>query len=899
MDGTQFAYRAFFAFIKKPLRNSSGMNTSAPYGMLLSILRILDKENPDAFAIAFDIGKAKERTALYPEYKSTREKMPDELRESLPYINKLVEAMNIPTIVKDGVEADDLMGTIAKRAENDDWDVVLVTGDKDLLQLVDEHISILAPSKGALPTEWFTIENAHERFDIPPKKIIDFLALMGDSSDNVPGVKGIGKKTAAALLAKYENLDDIYAHLDEIGGSAAKKLMTDKEMAYLSKKLVTLDTDIDFEFDWENIPVSEPDYPNLISLLEEMEFTTLLDRFHVAKGNNEPLENSESNLDYALVSTWEDFKELARKLETATRFAIDTETSSKDPMTAELVGISFSIEEGAAYYIPIAHKRPGDMFADNNLNLPKSDVLKRLKPILETGEIGKIGQNLKYDYIILKNEGIELCGIEGDTMLADYLLAPGAYEHNLDVLSLKHLGHRMQSYKELVTEGKVELPIAEIEPNRVARYSGEDAEISLRLTDKLEPKLKKLELYNLYRSLEVPLVHVLAEMQFAGVRIDKDFLRNLSVQLKTELGLIETQIYELAGEKININSPKQLSVILFDKLGLPVQKRTKTGHSTDAEVLAVLSQMHPLPAKIVKFRELAKLIGTYIDALPTMVNPITDRIHPTFRQAVTSTGRLSCSDPNLQNIPVRGETGREIRKAFIPADGNLLVSADYSQIELRMMAHISGDENLKRAFIEGRDIHADTAARIFRIDRDSVTPEQRRMAKVINFGVIYGMTAWGVSGRLDMDFAEAREFVDAYFERYPGVAQYMEEAPKLAEKRGYVETILGRRRYLEDVKASSTSNAFVKRAAINTPIQGSAADLIKRAMLLIFEHLQKSELQAKMILTVHDELVFDTPKSEVEELSAMVRGTMENAIELSIPLIVDIGGGADWLDAHE
>ncbi len=899
MDGTQFAYRAFFAFINRPLRNSRGINTSAPYGMMLSILKIIDDLAPDAFAVAFDVGKPKERLELYPAYKSTREKMPDELRESLPYINKLVEAMNIPTIVKDGVEADDLMGTIARRAEKKDWDVVLVTGDKDFLQLIDDRISVFSPSRGALPTEWFTFEDADRKFNVGPDKIVDLLALMGDSSDNVPGVRGIGEKTAAKLLSEYDNLDEIYEHLDEIGGSTAKKLAENKELAYLSRKLVTIDTDIDFQFDWENAPISEPDYEKLIPILEELEFTSLLDRFHKEWGEDKYESKGETSVDYILVDDGEKLQELLRKLDEADRFGLDTETTSQNPMEAELVGISICIEEGTAYYIPLCHKREGDLLIDEELNLPFDETLEKLRPVLENGEIGKVGQNLKYDYVVLKRSGIELCGIDGDTMLADYLLSPGAYEHGLDVLSLKHLGHRMQSYSELVSEGNKELSIAEIEPTRVARYAGEDAEVSLRLAHSLEKELEKCGLFELYNTLEVPLVRVLAEMQITGVRLDTAFLKELSSHLKSELENLKGNIYREAGEEFNIASPKQLSEILFDKLGLPVQKKTKTGYSTDAEVLETLSVMHPLPMMIIKYRELSKLIGTYLDALPSLVNISTGRIHPTFQQAVTSTGRLSCKGPNLQNIPVRGETGREIRKAFIPADGNVLMSADYSQIELRMMAHISGDENLTRAFKEGRDIHADTASRIFDVDIDSVTPDQRRMAKVINFGVIYGMTPWGVSARLGVEIAEARKFVDAYFERYPGIAGYMEEAPQTAEEKGYVETIMGRRRYFGDIKKSRGMKTFLKRAAINTPIQGSAADLIKIAMLRIFDKISHEGLSSKMILTVHDELVFDTPEKEIAELSLLVKEIMVSAMELSVPLVVDIGTGKDWLSAHE
>ncbi len=897
MDGTQFAYRAYFAFIKSPLKNASGLNTSAPFGMITSILKILDSEKPDAFAVAFDKGKAKERTALYPEYKSTREKMPDELRESLPYIRKLVEAMNIPIIEREGVEADDLMATVAERAKERGWEVVLVTGDKDLMQLIDAHVSVLAPSKGALPTEWFTVENASERFGVPPNRIIDYLAIMGDSSDNIPGVRGIGKVGAKKLIDKYSNLDDIYSNLDEIGGSTAKKLEDSRENAYLSHKLATIDRDIDFEFDWENAPVGDPDYTSLISILRELEFTSLLDKLLSRKDAPDTQQSSQPG-DYRLIDTMKKLDELVDLLSKSERIAIDTETTSKRPMSAELVGIGFAVEEGKADYIPLGHKHPGEMFPDEGLNLPQKSVLEKLRPILEAETPSKIGQNIKYDYIVLRNAGIEMRGIAGDPMIADYLLTPDAYEHGLDVLSIKHLGHKTMSYKEITTTENGRCDISEVAPERVTIYAAEDADIALRLANVLEPRLAEISLDKLYDEIEVPLIHVLADMEMTGIRLDVPFLRALSVDLTEKLKNIETRIYDLAGEKFNIASPMQLSKILFEKLNLPTQKKTKTGYSTDSSVLQTLSKIHDLPVEILKYRELAKLIGTYIDALPKLVNTQTGRIHPTFQQAVASTGRLSCRDPNLQNIPVRGDIGREIRKAFIPADGNVIISADYSQIELRVMAHLSGDKNLKRAFEAGKDVHSWTASLIFDVSQDEVNSSQRRMAKIINFGVIYGMTAWGVSERLDMDYKEAKGFIDAYFERFPGVKKYMDSASEKAEELGFVETILGRRRYFSELKGGGQSKKFARRAAINTPIQGSAADLIKLAMLKIFECLNEGDFRTKMISTVHDELIFDVPKDEVETATALIKETMENVFELDVPLIVDIGVGSDWLVAH-
>jgi len=895
MDGTHFAYRAYYAFIKSPLRNSKGMNTSAPYGMMQSILKIIDQEKPDAFAIAFDKGKAKERLELYPEYKSTREKMPDEMRDSLPYIRQLVEAMRIPIIEKDGVEADDLMGTVAKRAVNKDWDVVLITGDKDFFQLIEEHISMLAPNRGALPTQWYTIDNATEKYGVKPEHITDFLALMGDSSDNVPGVSGIGKVTARNLIEQYGGMRNIYKHLDDIGGSKAKKLEQDREMAELSYKLVTLDTDVDFQFDWENAPLCEPDYEKLVPILEELEFTNLMDRFY------KKTEGKTRKSEYILIDTEVKFEELLEKLRSAELISLDTETTSQRPMMASLVGISFSVEANTAYYIPVGHRRPGEMIIDESLNIDKKTVLEKLKPILESEKYPKVGQNLKYDYIVLFNEGIELKGIVGDSMIADYLLNPGVYEHGLDVLSMKHLGHRMMTYKEITSkENSGQLCISEVEPSRVALYSGEDSDIALQLIEKFHPELEEYDLKGLYQDLEIPLLPVLARMEIDGVGLDTDLLKNLYVDLNEKLEDIQQKTFDLAGEEFNLNSPIQLREILFDKLDLPVQKKTKTGPSTDHEVLTKLASMHELPGLIIDYRELAKLINTYIDSLPQLVNPNTKRIHPTFQQAVTSTGRLSCRDPNLQNIPVRGKTGREIRKAFIPKNGNVMISADYSQIELRVMAHISGDKSLIEAFREGKDIHSATASRIFNITPESVTTDQRRIAKMINFGVIYGMTPYGVSERLKIDFSEARKIVDAYFKRYPQVAEYMDKAPQAVEEKGYVETIMGRKRYFEELKGNkSVSKRFIQRAAINTPIQGSAADLIKIVMIRIDGKIHEMNLKSKMILTIHDELVFDTPENEITDLKSIVKEIMENAMQLDVPLVVDIGVGENWFSAHE
>ncbi|MCK5833703.1 DNA polymerase I [bacterium] len=899
MDGTQFAYRAYFAFLKNPLKNATGMNTSAPFGMITSILKILDSEKPDAFAVAFDKGKAEERTRLYPEYKSTRQKMPTEMRESLPYINKIVEAMNIPIIELKGIEADDLMATIAERAKNKGWEVVLVTGDKDLMQLIDAKVSVLAPSRGALPTEWWKLDNATERFGVSPERIVDYLSIVGDTSDNIPGVKGLGKVGATKLINEYGSLEEIYEHLEEIKASTAKKLDDSRDNAFLSHKLATIDRDVDFDFDWENAPVSEPNYEKLVKILQELEFTSLIDRFYKeAGGKIAPKADSETGK-YLLIDTQSALDDLIRKLEKAKIISIDTETTDQRPMQAKLVGLSFCVEMGSAYYIPVAHKRAGDMFSADELNLSIDEVIKKLRLVLESKDKSKVGQNIKYDYIVLRNAGIEIKGIVGDAMLADYLLAPGAYEHGLDALSMRHLGHRMMTYKELTSDNCSACSLAEVSPERVANYSGEDADIALRLINFLEPKLEESELKHLYDDIEIPLITVLADMEMAGIRLDAEFLKKLSVKLKDKLTKIEDDIYSIADEEFNIASPKQLGKILFDKLGLPPQKKTKTGFSTDSSVLQTLAEKHELPAQVIQYRELAKLIGTYIDALPALINPHTGRIHPTFQQAVASTGRLSCRDPNLQNIPVRGKTGREIRKAFIPAVGNVILSADYSQIELRVMAHLSGDHNLTEAFHEGKDIHASTASKIFGVEESTVTSDQRRIAKMINFGVIYGMTAWGVSDRLDMDFRKAQDFVSRYFERFPGVKEYMDLAPIEAEALGYVKTILGRRRYFPELKEGGQSKRFAQRAVINTPIQGSAADIIKLAMLNIYKLLKNGAYKTKMISTVHDELIFDVPKNELEEIKGLVRENMEGVIELSVPLIVDIGTGKNWFEAHE
>ncbi len=885
IDGHALAYRSYFAFIRNPLINSKGENTSAIFGFTNAVLKIIKEHRPDYLVAVFDTEKPTFRHHLFADYKATRAKMPQDMRNQLPRIRQIVAAMNLAVVEREGLEADDLMATLARRAAHRGLDVVLVTGDKDLLQLVSHQIKVLNPRRGGDEAQLLDETMVEEKFGVPPDKIVEMLALMGDTSDNVPGVPGIGPKTASQLIRQFGDVETAIARADQIANRKVREnLLQNAEQARLCRKLVSLETEVDVDVDLESSRLQEFDGRRLLELFRELEFTSLMKEISVS--------GDEQEVTYSVVATPEEFSRLLKDLGQASSFVLDLETTSVNPMRAEIVGLSLACVPHRAYYIPVGHRE--------GPRLSLKSVLEGLKPILEDEKIKKCGQNIKYDFTVLARCGCSLKGIEFDTMVASYLLNPSARRHNLDLLSLEHLGHRKIPLQELIGKGKAEKNFAEVPVSLASRYACEDADITLRLRNMLGPKLEELDLWDLFMQVEMPLVEVLARMEMNGVCLDVDYLGEMSQELDQELKELMGEIHEMAGEEFNINSPRQLSGILFQKLGLPVVRRTKTGYSTDEAVLEVLARDHALPRRILDYRQLMKLKSTYVDALPRMVNPETGRIHASFNQTVTATGRLSSSQPNLQNIPVRTEFSKKIRRAFVPPDGDhRIFSADYSQIELRIMAHLSEDRTLLESFRRDEDVHTRTAALIFGLSEEDVTPELRRRAKVVNFGIMYGMSPYGLAKQLEISPQEASRFIDDYFQQYPRVKEYVENTIRVVEERGYVTTLLNRRRYLPEFSSDQASVvAFAKRTAINTPIQGTAADLIKVAMIEIDRELKKRRLKSKMIIQVHDELVFESPIDELDGVTQMVRSKMENALSLRVPIKVDIGIGTSWYHAH-
>ena len=885
IDGTALAYRSYFALIRSPLISSKGENTSAVFGFTNALMRLLKDENPDYLAVVFDTAAPTFRHEQYAEYKATREKMPDDMRDQLPRIREVIEAMRLPVLEKEGFEADDVMGTLAKKAKEQGMETILVTGDKDFMQLIDGDVTVLNPKRSGEESEIIDEETVKARFGVGPEKIVDVLGLMGDQSDNVPGVPGIGEKTAVELIQKYGFLEEVLDHAEEVARKNVRQsLLENKDKARLSKQLVTIDTDVPLEVGPDELSLKEWDVERLAVLFKDLEFTKLLQEITPQVASPET--------QYHTIHEQSELDSLIVTLKEKGSFTIDLETTSQNPMRADIVGISLAHSPHEAFYIPVGHSM--------GRNVDLSYTLDRMRPLLEEANVKKCGQNIKYDMIVLSRAGVQLRGVDFDTMVASYLLNPSGRQHNLDTLSLENLNHKMIPISDLIGTGKKQISMAEVPISRAAEYACEDADITLQLRKLFEPKLRSLELDDLFRAVEMPLVSVLAEIEMKGVSIDVTFLGSMSEKLKQDLNVLEEEIYSLAGEQFNINSPKQLAVILFEKLNLRIVRRTKTGPSTDVSVLEELAKEHELPRKILEYRQLMKLKSTYVDALPQLVHPETGRIHTSFNQTVTATGRLSSSEPNLQNIPIRTEIGREIRKAFVPADSeHVVLSADYSQIELRIMAHLSGDQTLRRSFLDDEDVHARTAALVFNIDPEEVTPDHRRQAKVVNFGIMYGMGPYGLAQQLELDPQEARAFIDGYFERYPGVREYTFTTVQKAKELGYVTTLLNRRRYLPEINSEDRRRReFAERTAINTPIQGTAADLIKVAMIKIADALKKKKLKTKMILQVHDELVFEVPKDELDVVSDSIKKEMEGAIALSVPVKVDIGVGNNWYEAH-
>ncbi|AUR30112.1 DNA polymerase I [Morganella morganii] len=919
VDGSSYLYRAYHAF--PPLTNSAGQPTGAMYGVLNMLRSLIMQYEPSHVAVVFDAKGKTFRDELFEAYKSHRPPMPDDLREQIAPLHDMVVAMGMPLLSVSGVEADDVIGTLAKQAAAEGRAVLISTGDKDMAQLVTPDITLINTMNNTI----LGPEEVETKYGVPPSLIIDYLALMGDSSDNIPGVPGVGEKTAQALLQGLGSLDDIYADLDKIAGlsfrgakTLAPKMETNKEMAYLSYTLATIKTDVELDCTWDSLVLTEPDLDKLHALFTQYEFKRWISDLEnggwLAKKSTRSAsskaavttavqtpaapavtpdissENYETILDEEALNRW------AQILREAGEFAFDTETDSLDNLSARLVGMSFAAKAGHAAYVPIGHD-----YLDAPDQLLTEQVLRVMKPILEDEKIRKIGQNLKFDRGIMENYGVELRGIAFDTMLESYVLNSVAGRHDMDSLADRHLNYKTTTFEDIAGKGKKQLTFNQIPLEEAANYAAEDADITLLLHQALYPQLEaEKSLLHVYQDIEMPLVPVLSRMERTGVLIDANVLAAQSVELTARLDELEKQAFAIAGEEFNLSSPKQLQTILFEKLNLPVVKKTPGGApSTNEEVLEELADNHELPRVILEHRSLSKLKTTYTDKLPLMVDPKTRRVHTSYHQAVTATGRLSSRDPNLQNIPVRTDEGRRIRQAFIARDGYCIMAADYSQIELRIMAHLSQDKGLLKAFAEGKDIHRATAAEVFGVPLDEVTADQRRSAKAINFGLIYGMSAFGLARQLGIPRGEAQRYMDLYFERYPGVLEYMARTREHAAEKGYVETLEGRRLWLPEINSrNGMRRKAAEREAINAPMQGTAADIIKKAMIAVDDWLQKENIDALMIMQVHDELVFEVRKEQQAEMAEKIRGLMEAAMKLDVPLKVEAGVGANWDEAH-
>ncbi|MCW8408970.1 DNA polymerase I [Legionella sp. PATHC035] len=887
IDGSSYFFRAFHAL--PPLTNSKGQPTGAIYGVANMIKKLIKDYQPEELAVVFDAKGKTFRDEWYPEYKAHRPPMPHDLSIQFAPLIQLLEAMGLPILIIDGVEADDVIGTLARQATEQGIPVVISTGDKDMAQLVNEHITLI----NTMSNTTMDIEGVQTKFGIKPEQVIDYLTLIGDTVDNIPGVSKCGPKTAVKWLNEYQNLDNLLQNADAIGGKIGENLRASIPQLPLSKKLVTIKTDVELPLNWGELKPKPVNKEQLIELTRLFEFKNWLKELLGEEGSTSSNKPGISSIPFELITTNQQLDHVLNQLEQCQAFCIDTETTSIDIMLAEIVGISLAIEEGKAVYIPFTH-------TDGTVQLIREEVLTALKPVLENPQIKKIGQNLKYDYAVLKNHGITLKGIRYDTMLESYVLNSGAGRHDMDSLALKYLGHKTISYEEVAGKGAKQLRFDQIPVQKAAAYAAEDAEITLQLHNKLFPAIPE-SVQSVFNDIEMPLVTVLADMERLGVLIDAVTLEQHGNRLKERIYALEQEALHLAGKPFNLNSPKQLQEILFDSHKLPVIAKTPTGQPSTAEsVLQELAYDYRLAAVILEYRSLTKLVSTYIDALPKKINPQTHRVHTSYNQAVTATGRLSSSEPNLQNIPIRSEEGRLIRTAFIAPDNCIILAADYSQIELRIMAHLSQDENLLKAFAQGWDIHAATASEIFQTPLEEVSSEQRRRAKAVNFGLIYGMSAFGLAKQIGVERQDAQYYIDTYFQRYPKVLEYMNRTRQQAHQLGYVETLFGRRLYLPEINTRNmVRQKAAERTAINAPMQGTAADIIKKAMISIakWQNEQKNP-PAKMIMQVHDELVFEVNKEEVEPCKTRVRELMEHAVTLSVPLVVSIGTGTNWDAAH-
>lgn len=897
IDAMAFIFRAFHA-INANLTDANHRPTNAVYGFTRILLRILREQRPDYIAVVFDSREKNFREEMFPEYKANRKATPPELIEQFPRIYDVVEALNLPALTVPGVEADDVIGTLAVQAEKAGMDVVLVSGDKDLLQLIGKQVRMFDPGKDESKA-WWGPDEVKTRFGVTPEFVPQALALIGDTADNVPGVRGIGEKTAAKILSQYGTLENLYAHLDEFKGKQRENLEADKEQAFFARKLVTIKTDVALQEKLDTFKRKEWKQEDVEACFRALSFHSILEELF-SKEKNAPAAVQHQ---YHLVMTRSELQQVVEALKKAGAFALDTETTSIHPMLARLAGISMCAEAGRAWYIPLGHEAPDldALMAGADFSEPEfsaEEALAALKPLLEDAQYKKFGHNIKYDLIVLARAGIHLQGVAMDTMLASYLTDASRLRHNLDELSLLYLNHKMIPITDLIGKGAHSIPFTQVPPGPASEYACEDADMTLRLEKRLRPDLIQEDLLPLLDNIELPLVSVLASMEMAGIALDISQFTALQQELAVKLKTLESTIYKLAGERFNINSPKQLQYILFDQLQLKPGRKIKSGYSTDLETLESLAQDHPLPESLVEYRGLEKLRSTYVDVLPNLVNPETGRIHTSFNQAVAATGRLSSSNPNLQNIPTRTELGRRIRSGFVAGDKTKrLIAADYSQIELRILAHLAQDDALCEAFRSDKDIHRDTASRIFQVPPEEVTADMRRQAKAINFGVIYGMGEVSLAKNQGLTRQEAKSFIDSYFNTYPGVTAWLEKTRQEAHKNGYVVTLMNRKRILPDIQSASPMlRSAAERMAVNTPVQGSAADIIKIAMIRLHEALKP--LKAQLLLQVHDELVIEADEAIAEETAELTRSIMENAMALLVPLKVDVGIGNHWAEIH-
>jgi DNA polymerase-1 len=893
IDGHALAYRAYFAFVRNPLYTADGRNVSAIFGFSRMLLKLIQESKPAYLAVAFDPPRPSFRFKIYDQYKANRDKMPDELRTQVQEIRALVDELGIPRLENDEVEADDILGSMAQSFADREHPVYLVTGDKDAYQLVKDNVLVYANKKGISEFEIYDEEGIEKKTGLKPSQIIDYMALMGDSSDNIPGVKGIGEKTARSLLQQFGSLEAIYDNLDQVKGRTRDLLEEGREWALLSKELVTIRTDVDPGVNLDDLLFSGFNVEKARDYFRRLEMDSII-RDYFGEDEEPGPSGEPDSLSFEVIHDLDTLASVIKKIEKKGEVSIDTETTSQAAREARLIGISLSIEGKKGWYLPLVSE---GLFGGDTPE--RGAALEMIGPLVEDPEIKKVGQNIKYDLIVLWNAGIEMKGVFFDTMVASYVLNTEERRHNLDDLASRYLGHATVTYKELVGTGKNRVEITDVPLERLAHYAVEDAEVTWRLYLLFRDRLREEGLEKLFYDLEMPLVPVLARMEYTGVKIDPAHFARLARENDERLEEVKKQIFDAAEMEFNINSTRELSGILFERLGLKPVKKTKTGHSTDISVLEALKGEHPIIGYLITYRGLAKLKSTYIDTLPKLVNPETGRIHTSYNQTVVATGRLSSSDPNLQNIPVRDEFGRAIRHGFVAGRGMRILAADYSQIELRLAAHVSGDENMKKAFREGIDIHNLTASRVFGVSLEEVEPFMRRQAKIINFATIYGVSPYGLSRQAEITMEEAAEFIRIYYETYPGFREYIDRTVEFAREKGYVETLMGRRRRIPEIASDvSFRREGAERVAINTPIQGSSADMIKIAMISIDRQLREKGMKSRMIMQVHDELVFEEDPAEEKELESLVRDSMEKALELTVPVVVDIGRGDNWEEAH-